>query len=70
MNRIRPILIAAFMICMAPLVALAHEGPHDRLGLTEGLRHLLSQSDHLLELAVLAALLFAGWRVYRSRAAR
>ena len=70
MNRFLPILIAAFMICMAPVVALAHEGPHDRLGIAQGLRHLLSESDHLLELAVLAALLFAGWRVYRSRAAR
>ena len=70
MNRILPIIVAAFMICMAPLVALAHEGPHDRLGLAQSLRHLLTEPDHLLELAVLAALLFAGWRVYRSRAAR
>lgn len=70
MNRILPIVVAACMICMAPLVSLAHEGPHDRFGLAQGLRRVLSESDHLLELAVLTALLFAGWRAYRSRAAR
>jgi hydrogenase/urease accessory protein HupE len=70
MNRILPVLIATLAVCTAPVVALAHDAPHERLDLAHGLRHLVTQPDHLLELAVLLALLFAGWRVYRSRTAK
>ena len=70
MNRILPVIIATLAVCMVPVVALAHDGPHEGLDLAHALRHLLTQPDHLLELAVLLALLFAGWRVYLSRAAK
>jgi hypothetical protein len=70
MNRILPLLIATFAVCLVPVVALAHDGPHEGLDIAHALRHLLTQPDHLLELTVLLALLLAGWRVYRSRAAK
>ena len=48
---------AALASALLPAAAFAHEGPHDQLPLATALRHLLSEPDHLLVLALLVAIL-------------
>jgi hydrogenase/urease accessory protein HupE len=51
--------------------ALAHEGHHQGMSAPVGLRHMLTQPDHLAILALAFALVaLSGWQVYRNRTPR
>jgi len=66
-----PITATAVFLALVPVVALAHEGHHEGMRATVGLRHLLTQPDHLAMLAMVVALLgVTGWQVYRNRTPR
>ena len=58
---------------LLPVVAQAHPGDHHGMTAAEGIRHLLSQPDHLLELAGFAVLITlaagGGWRKLWRRSA-
>ena len=51
--------------------ALAHDGHHEVLALSEQVRHLVSQPDHLLAFAALTVLaVVGGWTWRRARSHR
>jgi hydrogenase/urease accessory protein HupE len=59
------------LLTALPAMAYAHEGHHEGMSASVGLRHMLTEPDHLAMIGLFAILaVFAGWRVYRSRAAR
>ena len=53
------------VLALAATPALAHPGHHETLSLADQARHLLSQPDHLLAAAGLAALAALGGVVWR-----
>ena len=59
---------------LLPVAAYAHPGDHHGMSAGDGLRHLLTQPDHLLELAALTVLIVlatgGGWRKLWRRSAR
>jgi hydrogenase/urease accessory protein HupE len=66
-----PVTATAAFLALVPVVALAHEGHHEGMSAPVGLRHLLSQPDHLAVLAMVVALVgVSGWQVYRNRTPR
>ncbi len=66
-----PAAATAAFLALVPVIALAHEGQHEGMETSVGLRHLLTQPDHLAMLGVVVALLgFTGWRIYRNRTPR
>ena len=59
------------LLAALPAAAYAHEGHHVGMSASVGLRHMLTEPDHLAMLGLFAVLAaFAGWRVYRSQSLR
>jgi hydrogenase/urease accessory protein HupE len=60
--------IAALAAAIYGLPAAAHEGDHEGLGVAEGLRHLMTQPDHLAILGMLVVVVGLGaWQWRRAR---
>jgi hypothetical protein len=60
--------VAAALVLASP--ALAHEGHHETLTLSEQVRHLVTQPDHILAFAGLVVLAVVGtwsWRRAKAR---
>ena len=60
--------LVALSAALVPAAALAHPGDHHALDLAAGLRHILTEPDHLMTLAALALVLgslFVGRRARR-----
>jgi hydrogenase/urease accessory protein HupE len=52
---------------LLPAAAIAHPGDHHQFSLTAALTHALSEPDHLIGLAALAAVSAVGWSLWRGR---
>ena len=66
-----PVAATAAFLAALPAFALAHEGDHTGMSASVGLRHMLTQPDHLAILGLAFALVVvSGWQVYRNRIPR
>ena len=54
---------------LTPTLALAHPGDHSTMTFAQGMRHLLTEPDHLAMMAALAVVAVGGWGLLRARRA-